>query len=210
MASKIQHSGIFNKFFRLGITVHALLILFSWGTLHAELVDRILAVVNGKLITQSDLEDYQILFEKDKDPASLLEDLINQKLFLNEVRKFEVPVPSELAIQKVYQDLESEFGGTTNFEDELDQTGLSRQTVHKLIRIRLWVDQLLEQRINFFVFVSPKDIEAYIASHSDQFVLMSPDEARASAQDSLIRNKSEERHKNYLNRLRNRASILIN
>ena len=200
----------FNRIFRLTVTVHALLIIFFWSAVHAELVDRILAVVNGEIITKSDLEDYQTLFEKDKDPSSLLEDLIDQKLLLNEARKFEVPVPSELAIQKAYQDLESRFGGTNPFEDFLNRIGLSGKTVHDLIRIRLWVNQLLEQRINFFVFVSPHDIEAYLASNPDRFAEMSPDEARVATQDSLIRKKSEKRHKNYLDRLRHRASILMN
>ena len=179
------------------------------GLLSAQLVDRILAVVNNEVIALSDVQKYQTLFRKEDDTNDILKELIDQKLILAEAKKFEIPPPPEEAVQKESEKLMTRLGGEAALEELLKRIILSEAEVRELIQARLTVQQILEERINFFIFVSPREVDAYYQAHAGEFDGLSPDEARGAIQKQLTQSKTKTKREDYLDRLRKRAKVRI-
>ena len=180
------------------------------GLAHARLVDRILAAVNNELITLSDVQKYRALFDQDRNLDSTLEEIIDQKLLLDEARKFELPPPSTEQVEEAYDQLAEGFGGPAGLAGVLKRIIMTEEELLNLLHARLAVAGLLEQRINYFVFISNQEVEAYYQSHTEQFKGLPEQEARTLITDHLTQEKADARKKDYLERLRKRAKIQIN
>ncbi len=196
-------------FLRLLIVAWVMSISFS-KPVFAELVDRILAVVNDEIISLSDLQKYRAFFGQSRDSETVLEELIDQKLLLAEARKFEIPSPSDEIVEEEVKALIVRFGGKTALIDRLKRLIFSEEELRDVIRIRLIAAQLLAQRINIFVFVSPQEVQAHYEAHPEQFAGQTLEEARSTIQDHLTQGKIAGKRGDYLNRLRGRSTIRIN
>jgi parvulin-like peptidyl-prolyl isomerase len=173
-----------------------------------KLADRILAVVNNKIITLSDARKYQVLFGEGRDEKAILEELIDQKLLLAEAEKFGVQEPSQEKTDAAYQELirrlqEKEDGS-------FQPMALDEAEIRQLLKAHLMVQELLNQRVNFFVFVTPEEVETYYEGHAEEFSGTSLEQARSKIEDLLTRQKAEAKRKDYLDRLRSRATIRVN
>jgi peptidyl-prolyl cis-trans isomerase SurA len=196
---------------RPGISLTALLLSFCFaGAVPARLVDRILAVVNGEIITMTDVQDYQTLFLPDADLQTVMEELIDQKLLSAEARKFGQPLPSQKSVDEDRGKLAERKGGSSALVNLLNRLSLTENDLTEMIKNRILANQLLDQQVNFFVFVSGREIDDYLQSHPEEFSGMTTDEARRIIQDRLARKKSETRRRDYIRRLRDRAVIRIN
>ena len=180
------------------------------GIATAQLVDRILAVVNGEIVTMSDVTEYQELFMPESDSQTVLEKLIDQKVLSSEARKFGFASPSEDSVDESRRKLEERLGGPTALENLLNRLSLIENDLNEMIKVRLMVADLMEQQVNLFVFVSGQDIDEYYRSHKEEFSDVSPDEARSMIQERLVRQRSEAKRRDYIRRLRDRAVIRIN
>lgn len=180
------------------------------GLAASEQADRILAVVNNEIITLSDVQRYQPLFGEGQDAQAVLNVLIDQKLLMSEARKFEIPEPSDEAVDAAYQDLVQRFEDKEALTKTVERTGLSELELRQQLKARLRVGELLDQRVTFFVFVAPQEVEAYYEEHADDFRGQSAEQARSVIQDLLMRQKADLKRQEYLDRLRARATIRVN
>lgn len=117
---------------------------------YAEVIDRALAVVNGDLITLSDvrgaLELGLIAPGSAADPIQgVLSQLIDRALELDEVDRYQPPEPAAEAVDVEVQAVRSRFPSPAAFEAALTHAGMDvqrlRQTVRDNLRIRTYVDQ---------------------------------------------------------------------
>jgi peptidyl-prolyl cis-trans isomerase SurA len=184
--------------------------LVSPSKSRAEMVDRILAVVNDEIIALSDLNNYQAFFGEEREPHVILEELIDQKLLFAEAQKFRLDEPSSEEVEAAYRKLEARLGGLEAMKETRKQLALSEQDLQVQIKARLMATQLIDQRVNFFIFVSPKEVEDYYQKHADEFSGRPPDQARSEIQDGLKQKRAELKRKDYLDRLKARATIEMN
>jgi len=116
----------------------------------AEIIDRILAVVSGDLITLSDLTAARDLGLQTADGAAdptraILSKLIDRELVLAEVERYGPPEPSPEAIDAEVQQVRARFATTSAYADALRRSGIDeahlRETLRQDLRIRAYEDQ---------------------------------------------------------------------
>ena len=197
--------------FCMPIGLFLLLVLFP-SPAPASVADRILAVVNREVIALSDVQKYREVFleKRDADDADALKELIDQALLLAEARKLEILPPSDDEIARVYKKLRLRFGRPETFDLLKTRLALTDDEIEEQIKRQLLIHKLIEQRIHFFVFVTPEEIEAYYQDHPGEFKNQTPEEARKAIQEIRTAEKAQLKLKDYLDRLRAKANIRIN
>mgnify|MGYP001566731246 CR=1 FL=1 len=195
----------------LPIGLFLLLILFP-ATSPAIVADRIMAVVDREVIALSDVQKYREVFlkKRDADDSAALEEIIDQTLLLAEARKLEILPPPDDEIARVYKKLRLRFGRPETFELLKTRLALTDDEIKERIKQQLLIDQLIEQRIHFFVFVTPAEIGAYYQDHPGEFKNQTQEAARKAIQEIRTAEKAQLKLKDYLDRLRAKADIRIN
>ena len=187
-------------------------ILADPPTVAAIMTDRILAVVNNEVIALSDVQKYREVFleKRGAAEADALNALIDQALLSAEARKLEILPPSDDEVARAYKKLRLRFGRPETFELLKSRLSLTDDEIERQLKHQLMIHKLVEQRINFFVFVAPEEIEAYDQEHPGEFKNQTPESIRKAIQEILTAKKSESKLTDYLGRLRAKADIRIN
>jgi len=124
--------------------------LFAPSRSSGEVIDRVLAVVSGSLITLSDVNAaYDLGLVKpgeSSDPIrDVLSQLIDRELQLAEVDRYAPPEPSTADVDREVQAVRSRFPSPEAFEAVLSRSGIDvahlRETLRENLRIRAYLDQ---------------------------------------------------------------------
>ncbi len=137
--------------FRRKATI-ALLLVLCVGVAHADVIDRIMAVVGLQPITLSDVTaalQFHLVEVPPGTPdpvAYAVERLIERTLALAEVERFQPPEPDPIEITTRIDELERRAGSTAAFEKLLAVTGMTRDQVRRYLRDDLRITTYLNQR----------------------------------------------------------------
>lgn len=156
----------------------SLLIIFFSVSAHAKLVDKIVAIVDDQIITNSDLDKFKrklqtggLLDEallKLTDPQSLLKDrsallnqLINEKLIDSEVKRKNM----EVTIERVEQEIRN-VASQNNITRQQLQAALAKQGVtmsqyQDFMKTSLERQGLIEREVTSRIRISDEDISSY-------------------------------------------------
>jgi len=124
--------------------------LFVPSRASGEVIDRVLAVVSGSLITLSDVNaafDLGLVKPgESRDPIrDVLSQLIDRELQLAEVDRYAPPEPSTAEVDREVQAVRSRFPSPEAFEAVLSRSGIDvahlRETLRENLRIRAYLDQ---------------------------------------------------------------------
>ena len=127
-----------------------LLLLTAGGAAHAEIIDRVLAVVNGTVITLSDVMAARELGlvspGEAQDPVrAILSRLIDRALELDEVDRYAPPEPTSEMVDAEAQTVRARFVSQAAFDAALTRCGIDlpqlREIVRRDLRIRAYLDQ---------------------------------------------------------------------
>ncbi|MHB8483625.1 MAG: peptidylprolyl isomerase [Nitrospiria bacterium] len=178
-------------------------------------IDQILATVDDHLITQSDLHfqtlfslEFPLLEEKDKDPH--LEFAIDQVLFLEDAGKFGIEKPSDEEIKAKLSEIQKGIGTEEQFKELLTKEGLTMDDVKELITRYFLSKQFIDQRINFFVFVSDNEIESYYKDHLADWNGAPMGDVRSQINTILSEQKRKIKLEDFLVKRRAKAKIRVN
>lgn len=122
------------------------------GGARAEIIDRIMAVVNGQPVTLSDLNAalvFRLAQPPDgtRDPLGyVLDRLIDRNLMLAEVDRFQPPEPAPVEIALRVEEFEQRAGSPEAFARALAVTGATRDQLRRHIRDDLRMATYLNQR----------------------------------------------------------------
>ncbi len=116
-----------------------------------EVIDRVLAVVSGDVITLSDVRAAQTLGRVQVGTAAdpvrvVLSQLIDRALLLAEVNRFAPPEPSALSIDTALESVVARFPSADAFDATLQRLGVDRAFVRDLLREDLRIRAYLDQR----------------------------------------------------------------
>ena len=160
--------------FRINSLLLAIVLLASVSSCAAEVIDRIVASVNGHIILQSDWDD-EVCFEAFSagrpldqmatfDRKAALDHLIDQELLREQVHGADLPQPpqSEVAsrvveIRKLYPQASSDEGWTTL----LSRYDLTPQNLETRVSRQLQLMRLVDARLRPSVQIDSKSIESY-------------------------------------------------
>ncbi|RKY34446.1 MAG: hypothetical protein DRP78_06535 [Candidatus Omnitrophota bacterium] len=149
----------------------------------AEFTEKILAIVNGEVITQTDVDEiltpiysqykntYQgeILRKKIKTAKNdILNQLIDDKLILQEAKKQKIEI-NEKEIDYSIAQLKSNFQSEEEFEDALKEQNISLISLKKNYQEQLLIKKILHKKIFSKLVVSPAEVSAYYLKHKQNF-----------------------------------------
>jgi hypothetical protein len=182
----------------------------------ADLVDRVLAVVGGTVITQSDATA-ALTFGLVRPPApgvdplrAALDQLIRREIILAEVDRY-APTESDAgAFRKALDQVQARFPTPALYQAALARTAMSDTRLRDIVEANVRIDDYLKQR---FGVAEPTDEEVaqYWAAHRAQFLSggrqLLLDEARSDVRQRLIDQKREAVIDDWVARLRRRAEV---
>jgi hypothetical protein len=182
----------------------------------AEIIDRILAVVEGQLITLSDVRAVTRLgletTPQSSDPTqAVLEKLIDRQLMLVEVDRYAPPEPSTADIDAQLQTVQKPYADALAFEIVLGQVGWARDDVRRYMRDELRIERYLQQRFSATIQPSDEELAAYYRVHADEFtragVLAPYNEVREEVRNRFVSERHSMLVREWLAGLRRRANI---
>jgi hypothetical protein len=176
---------------------------------HAELIEQMLAVVNGKTISLSDLRRYQYLFAPDAPPEQVLQQMIDHQLLLGEAVRFDAEPPDEARIHSTEQRLEQSAGGQAAWEAALQRVQLTPARAEEMIIDELRVETFLAQRVDQFVIVTRTEVEAAYDQQPERYQGKTLEEVEPAIERELVHQKMTVKRQEYMARLRSRASITL-
>lgn len=127
---------------------------------HAQVLDRIVAVVDGSPITQSDVAAAMQLgtVPRGSGPDAVgatVDALVERRLMLEEVDRYAPPEPPNAEIDRRVAEIRTRLGG--RYTAVLSEVGLTEEQVRREVRDSLRIDAYLQQR---FGAAQPSDERA--------------------------------------------------
>jgi peptidyl-prolyl cis-trans isomerase SurA len=145
----------------------ALLLLLA-TTAHAVTVDRIAAVIDGQVLTVSEISQMvairffpRLASADDDHRREVLDALIAQALRYRDVERFGAQdIPKDTIEARVIE-IQKRFGSPAEFEAAVAKAELTMDEVRALAKRQLQVEAYIQERFAPLVFVSNEDIESY-------------------------------------------------
>lgn len=138
------------------------------GAAAAELVDRIVVIVNDKVITQSDID--QALRGREKSTqADRVQQLINDKVLWEEIERQGIVVSDEEVEEAVKNVRVQNQYSEEQLMNQLNQEGLTLTQYKKNLKRELQQEQFLSRLVYPRIRVSDYDLQEYYRRHSGEF-----------------------------------------
>ena len=201
-----------------GFIVGLTILVTAFPSARAEIIDRILAVVDTQIITLSDaraaLRFGLVPEDVSLDPTgAALQRLIDRRLMLAEVDRYAPPEPSESAVNGRLAAVERRFKDALALEIALNQSALTREELRRQLRDTLRIEAYLQQRFSTAVQVSDDDAVRYYREHPEDFMrdgqLRPLDEVRDIARTRVIENQRAAFVRQWMDGLRRRGSVQL-
>ena len=150
----------------------------------AEVVERILAVVNDEIITEQDLQlamapvmaQYRTSYagaeyeEKAKEARQeFLSKVIDDKLILSEAKRKQVII-NDAEVDEMMSDIRNKFPTREVFLKAIDEQGLTEKKLWNRLHDQLMTQKLVGYEVRSKVSVSPGEVNDYYKAHSQDFV----------------------------------------
>ncbi len=184
----------------------------------AEILDRILAIVEGRAILLSDLAavlelELERTDDVDDPGAAVLQRLIDRELVLAEVERYVRAAAMPGIVEDRFQTVRDRYGSTEDFETVLERLGLGETQLRNRIRDDLRIEAYLNQRFGSTARPTDEAILQYYRDNRAEFVRSDEIVPLAEA-ESLIRGRVEAEQRRALIAewtldLRRRATIIL-
>ena len=161
-----------HKLFTLVCTAAFLGLAFSTGA--AEVIDRVVATVNGHIILQSDWED-ALRYEAfstgraldgltAEDRKAALDGLIDQEVLREQMRAIDAPHSSPEQVDQRIAEIRKQYPGAASepgWHEVLNRYGLSEEELQSRVAVELDLMSLVDSRLRPTVTIDTKSIESY-------------------------------------------------
>jgi parvulin-like peptidyl-prolyl isomerase len=170
---------------RITLLLTVVILCIFCTTARAAVVDKVIAVVNDELITQSELDRllvpvyqrFRTIYEGDElvlkiDEARRLifNQLIKDKIILSEARKRGIAVNPEAVEQKI-DELREKFSSKDEFEQAMIRDGVAMAQLQERYGEELMKENFVQQEVRGKVIVTPAEMHEYYQANKDSFVL---------------------------------------
>ena len=184
----------------------------------ADVIDRILAIVSGGLILQSDVRAaiglglVQAPAEGDRTQV-VLDRLIERRLMLMEVDRYGPPEPHPKEIVSALSEVDKRVGSGERMDAILRDSGFTVEQLRIFVRDDLRIRAYLQQRFGGAVTPADEEIAQYYRTHARDFtrggVLRPFVEVREEALQALLAERRALLIREWLTGLRRRAEISV-
>jgi hypothetical protein len=193
-------------------------VIAAAAPIRAEVIDRILAVVDAQVITLSDaraaLRFRLVPEDVSVDPiAAALQRLIDRRLMLADVDRYAPPEPLPAAVDAAIAEIERRFKDTLEMEIAITQSGITRDELRRYLRDSLRIETYLQQRFPPAVQPSEDEIVRYYREHASEFTVaggLKPlDDVREAARAGAVRAQREALVRQWVEGLRRRGAVQV-
>jgi len=177
----------------------------------AEIIDRLLAVVDGTPITQSDVYGGTRLglvpVPAVSDPVPVVERLIERRLMLAEVDRYAPPDPTDADVDRALEAVRARVGSPA-LDVILAQTGSGVDQLRRFLRDDLRIQSYLQQR---FGAIQPteSDVAQYYRDHAAEFGGRSLQQVHDAVAAALTKERRDALIRDWVTGLRRRANITV-
>jgi hypothetical protein len=196
----------------------AIILHLAFGILQFEpaaaqqLLDRILARVNGYEITQTDVNAVRGLgVVTGATEGDALQRMIERQLLLGEVTRFPPPEPAAAAVDA--EEAREKMVAGARLQEIMQSTGTDEARIREMARDTLRIEAYIDQRFGTALQVTDDEAAAYYGGHPDEFrrggVVIPFEEALPVARERANAQRRREQVERWLIDLRGRADIVI-
>ena len=185
-------------------------------TLSGEIIDRVLAVVNGSIVTLSDVRGATrlgLVGVSDGSMRGVIDRLIERRLMLLEVERYAPAEPAAAAVDALVDATRKRFATAAAFEAALAESGLSLDEVKRHHRDDLRIEAYLQQRFGTTLQPTEEELVTYYRGHEARYtrggVLRPFDEVRDEVRAALIAERRDTLIREWIAGLRRRADISV-
>jgi hypothetical protein len=191
-------------------------LLLSVNVARADVIDRVLAVVNGHLITLSDVRrvvDLGLVTggRSADSGAAVLSQLIDRRLVLEEVERYAPPEPDPATIVARVTQIQRQAGGQAGLDARLSALGVDRSWLEQWVRDDLRTHAYIEQRFAGAMEATDEEVENYLRQHAGDFVRngqpLPVRDAQSAARERVMAARRQALTTDWLDGLRKRAEI---
>jgi hypothetical protein len=199
------------------VTVFVSALMLSAASAGTQVIDRVLATVDGHLVTLSDVRATTTLgLTPAPDGASAgdaaLDRWIERLLVLQEVDRFAPPEPVASVVDDRVAAVLAPLGAPDAVRATLARLGIDQQWVARWVRDDLRIQAYTEQRFAGSLEPTADELENYYREHAAEFVRdgreLAADEARAIARTHVMAGRRRALLADWLDGLRRRATIV--
>ena len=182
----------------------------------AEVIDRVLAVVNSQVVTLSDVRAAQTFgLVPAATPAETTNDvlayLVNRQLMLSEVDRYSAPDPAPALLDRRMVQIRSTFLGAAQYEQALAGTAMTEGRLRNVIADNVRIETYVDQRFGAAAQPTSEEVQRYYLEHPVVFTrdgrLAPFDDVQVQAQERLAAERRRALITDWLDRLRRRASV---
>jgi hypothetical protein len=193
-----------------------LLTLCSVGRVGADVIDRVLAVVDGHLVTLSDVriavELRLVTADGTTDPTeAVLSQIIDRRLVLEEVDRYAPPEPDAAAVASRVAMVEQQAASPSGLAALLTSLGVDLEWLQQWVRDDLRIQAYIQQRFAGSMEATDEEIENYFREHAGEFTRggqpITTAEAQQLARERVMTSRRRALTDEWLNGLRKRAEI---
>lgn len=183
-----------------------------------QLVDRVVAVVAGTIVTMTDARaavDFGFVDAQGaEDPIAVaVEWLVDRQLVLDEAMRYGLAPPDAARVDEEIATIRARAGEPKTFAARLAALGLSENDLRLLLRRNLLARAYLDRRFDAALAVTENEAQEYYRLRVDQFVrdgrLLLFDEARAAVYEAIVRERRERAVAEWLTGLRRRSDVSV-
>jgi len=197
----------------------AVCLLLASDAAAREIIDRVLAVVGGQIITLSDARAIQVLgllrpeSGRDDTLAAVLERLIDRRLMLAEIDRYAPPEPAAAAIDAGVAEVRARFGDSLGFEIALNRTAMSHEELRRHVADTLRIDRYLQQRFGSIIEPDADGLMRYYEAHLEAFrtggAVLPFEAVREEVRARVVEERRAALAEEWLDGLRRRGSIVV-
>ncbi len=212
------HVSGFGRLLGSGPVLLLMLLLGGQAPIRAEVIDRILAVVSGALVLQSDAEGairlglVTVPAGSDRLQAAL-DQLIERQLMLIEVDRYGPPEPPLSEVDAAMREIDKRVGSGEQMSAILAQSGMTVDQLRLRVRDDIRMRSYLLQRFGNQPVPAEDEIVQYYRTHEREFtrggVLRPFAEVGVEAREALIAERRDLLIREWLAGLRRRADINV-
>ncbi|MBN1353958.1 MAG: peptidylprolyl isomerase [Candidatus Omnitrophica bacterium] len=157
--------------------------LFGARACPAEVIDKILVVVNDEIITQGEVDrilrpiylQYKSSYSEEEfgdkfatARRNVLNTLINDKLLLSEAKRRKIEVTDEELNERIDK-VKKDFASEEEFKEALAHEKLLLSEFKRKHKERLMIDMLIDGEIKGKISISPTEVAEYYQKHRNEF-----------------------------------------
>lgn len=178
----------------------------------AVIIERIVAIVNGKPITLTELQERQLVVKattgQELPLNEVLKNMIMEEVVMQEAQKLGLVAEDEVVNEYINNLLKENNISLEEFKKLLKEKGITLEAYREEIRRRITITRVMNTQIRMRTAVADEEVKEYYEKHRNE-LQGSYEELKEKIRNLILSQRIEERYKKWLDELMSKSSIKV-